>query len=574
LASIKSLPLILSSSLIQLGVLISIHTIARITAPDTSVGLVWLVGIPLIALTTYAQTSTLSLTKTKHIIPIAFISITSLLSLYIPINTLAISLLSILGWLVISPSTTLFPRKNHLPYWAIYTLFLMILTTFVDIQKTDLFILIAHLSLYYTFAPLPNWQHVVKRGFFVLLTIIFYAQFISFARATWLGFIAAMPLFYILATHTYDTRNIKEFLIDIAFTLATIAALILTIIFQYHHKSIWIATPIFAVIGLGIANTLRVALHQTSQTLTLPTFGKIILAGILLILTFTIDLKTLPYHLYIAIYPILFGLFLYICKKSNAVEAFLLTRVILILLFLKLQFISLNLTNIVIYIILIAGYAITTRRFTPQKTEKDNWLLAFLIMFGLIVSAPTIPYHINTFFPTGTTQEITAISNAQTRVQIYAKDALTGTARTSMWKSSFPWIKDYWFIGSGLDTIKYMYPQYRRPEYGILEGGHNFTPDRLHNEYLNTFATKGLIGGLLYYVGVIGLVFLIVLRRIYLTSTHPINYIRAGLLAGAGIYLCQVLFNFGVVATLVLFYVLLGLALATSRKEFETHDPT
>ena len=73
-------------------------------------------------------------------------------------------------------------------------------------------------------------------------------------------------------------------------------------------------------------------------------------------------------------------------------------------------------------------------------------------------------------------------------------------ARIYMWLSVPPWIMDYPLFGSGPDTIRYLYPKYRHPEYGIHEGGHNFTPDRLHNEYLNTLVTKGIVGFTIKYI--------------------------------------------------------------------------
>ena len=132
-------------------------------------------------------------------------------------------------------------------------------------------------------------------------------------------------------------------------------------------------------------------------------------------------------------------------------------------------------------------------------------------------------------------------------------------------ESSFPWIKDHLLIGSGLDTIKYMYPVYRRSEYGKLEGGHNYTPDRLHNEYLNVLATKGILGFIAHYIIFIGGSCIILLISIHKHSKNPLQFLILGSLGGAFVYLGQVLFNFGVIATLTLFFLLIGLSLCLKK---------
>ena len=55
-------------------------------------------------------------------------------------------------------------------------------------------------------------------------------------------------------------------------------------------------------------------------------------------------------------------------------------------------------------------------------------------------------------------------------------------------------------------------------------------------------------------------------------QNNPYRYIVAGLWTGASIFLVQVLFNFGVVATLVLFYSFIGLSLAITLHEDYTND--
>ena len=115
-----------------------------------------------------------------------------------------------------------------------------------------------------------------------------------------------------------------------------------------------------------------------------------------------------------------------------------------------------------------------------------------------------------------------------------------------------------------------MFPKYREPRYGILEGGHNYTPDRLHNEYLNTLATKGLFGFVAFYIAFLGTWAYQVLRVIYERRERPEALWVSGAIAGVGVYFFQVLFNFGVVATLFMCFVLMGFAYSFVRSEPES----
>ena len=197
------------------------------------------------------------------------------------------------------------------------------------------------------------------------------------------------------------------------------------------------------------------------------------------------------------------------------------------------------------------------------------WLKSILILFVILFSLPTAVLKISAILNTEDQVSYKILDTATKKVKQIKTESLKGSPRASMWRSSIPWIKDYWLIGSGLDTIKYMYPKYREPKYGIVEGGHNYTPDRLHNEYLNTLATKGVYGFITYYILFIGGAMLIILKGLYRLRESPIFFLGLGTCMGAFIYLGQVMFNFGVVATLVLFYILLALSVCFSQLKDE-----
>lgn len=157
------------------------------------------------------------------------------------------------------------------------------------------------------------------------------------------------------------------------------------------------------------------------------------------------------------------------------------------------------------------------------------------------------------------------------RTQTYAAAYTEGTARTSMWKSGLVWWLDSprnFFFGTGPGTIKEFYPVYRRTDYGRLEGGHNYTPDQLHNDYINILATRGLFGFITYFVWLIPLGMLMMLGKLKNEGIKPANYILVGLFSGLFVYLGQTMFNFGVVATRIIFYEYFCLGLV-----MVLHDP-
>lgn len=413
--------------------------------------------------------------------------------------------------------------------------------------------------------PSPKWISALKIAILVITGLIFYTQFLSFSRATWIGFIGAMPLYYLLVSHTFDQRSSFRFSCDFFATGITMAAFYTSYVFQLHQKGWGIAIPLFVLIGGYLIYSWR-ELHQLSEE-----SNALSLRGILSFL----GMVTLVFFAFIApplgdsgwmnvlLYGVLWGGFLFLALRFRGAKRHFLGRLSVILVFTLLQFIGLSFMMVTAYTVLaIAVYLLVLRENPTLNPEKRFFLGAFIVIFGALVVIPTLPMLLSDVLKSEDTDSLAAISNAQHKMTTYSVDAIQGSARTSMWKSSFPWIKDYWLIGSGLDTVKYMYPDYRRSEYGILEGGHNFTPDRLHNEYLNNLATRGVLASLVYYLGIIVGWYLIVVRGYFRFGNNQYRYLLAGCVTGATIYLGQVMFNFGVVATMVLFYVLMGLGWA------------
>lgn len=127
--------------------------------------------------------------------------------------------------------------------------------------------------------------------------------------------------------------------------------------------------------------------------------------------------------------------------------------------------------------------------------------------------------------------------------------------RLSWWLSSLAMIKDKPFLGFGLSTFRDNYNQYRRTDYLVPGPGNiqdSITPEAAHNEYLNLAVTQGLIG-LLAFLILIGFALKQVAKPFYLSLCF---------LGGLLVYLLQIFFNFPVIATAGMFFLLLGAAVS------------
>ncbi len=406
------------------------------------------------------------------------------------------------------------------------------------------------------FKPNYTW---LKWVLFIVTGLIYYNQFLSYSRATWMGFIAALTFFYFMLNDLYDLSSKQRLIIDFTLTAVALGAFYIWTIFHYTEKSLLIG----AVISVILCGYLAYQIWRSE--LSIPHAAISIGFSLLLYFNFLFSLPTDIWWLKGIYHLVLSAALCLMVLRLPSSTHNLVSKLILILIFTKLQFCAISWTSILLFSVAIGLFILLTYRDKIMAdTEYRFWQYSFLILFGAIVIIPSLPTHFGNLLKSqdkGTTVLDTVVQ----KVNSYENVAIEGTARTSMWKSSLPWIKDYPILGSGLDTIKYIYPKYRLPDYGILEGGHNFTPDRLHNEYLNTLASKGIIGFLAYYVGVIGLWFGLILSAYYRLKNHPNRFLLAGVMAGTMIYLGQVLFNFGVVATLVLFYILMGLGIAIAK---------
>jgi len=428
-------------------------------------------------------------------------------------------------------------------------------------------------------------SELIKWALFASTSVIYYTMYLSYSRATWLGFVGSMPLLYFLAHGLFFKRSKNIFIGDILFTLVAIATFFLTAIFRLNQLGIFFGVPTYIIVSsylIYVWYNNKVEHKKDSRKLDILTIPLIL--GIALF-NFLLPLEIFKAFTFTGagIKIILAAIIIIATLKSSANTKHLLARVAIVLIFTKLQFVTTFIFAIMDYftilLLFLAATQFSERTYNGDESieelrgqrEGRFWLNAYLVMFAVVIIIPSFS-NLATDFGSRNVEGLPAASSVRNKIDTYQRDAIKGTARTSMWKSSIPWIKDYWLLGSGLDTIKYQYPNYRRPEYGRLEGGHNFTPDRLHNEYLNTLASKGIVGFVTYYLIFILSWFLICIGGLYkfIKKNNPYQFILVGSMIGCLVYLGQVLFNFGVVATLVLFYILLGSGIAISNeKDFD-----
>ncbi|MBT6121617.1 O-antigen ligase family protein, partial [bacterium] len=397
---------------------------------------------------------------------------------------------------------------------------------------------------------------------FMATSLIYYTQFLSFSRATWLGFIGVMPIFYLMVTQLLAKKSKTLYIADFFFTAIAVASYILFDIFQVQETKpilgivlifillAWIVVSYFKFdisnqnedslkwietsrdrksdnnsLGNDSEKELRDKniLQKLSEKAIDPRHSGIVL--VVFIVGFYLN-YIMRYESFIGTYvtqPSVYLLYfmmtvglIYISLLSRGSLRIIISRLSIIAIFSKLQFVAVDPKSVLLYASLLVIFFITGLRGNRYlERDKKKWLILFLVVFGFVITLPIIPGYIDQFVEGKQNQSLLVMKAVESKTGSYKKDAEKGTARTSMWKSSIPWIKDHLLLGSGPDTIKYMYPKYRLADYGVLEGGHNFTPDRLHNEYLNTLASKGIIGFISFYFGIVLFWFVFVIKDIY-----------------------------------------------------------
>jgi len=423
-----------------------------------------------------------------------------------------------------------------------------------------------------------KWQY--KVGMVLFNALIFYAQYLSFSRATWVGFVLAMPFFYLFLFRLIGIHRPRLMVLDALSVLVGLFVFSLYYVFEFHLVAPMVGILFFVLclmcVGLW-ALVYRLYEGETTR-ISLSWVGAVglVLMALYVGAVYKGEFSGYKQLLWVAFQCGCIAIPLLLTRYFSVSFSRFVLRLFVVMFFFRLQYVVLSLSSVLLEMCLMGGvfYLLFSDQNQDGRDEK-RWSFAVMVSFFLVVLLPALPNLLSSLVPASKADkptELLAMDNVRGRVKGLSV-AETGSARVSMWKSAVQWSLDYWLVGSGLDTIKYMYPIYRRSDYGILEGGHNFTPDRLHNEYLNNLTTRGTLATLVYYGGIILGWLLLVLKALPRLSRSPYRFFSLALMTGGLIYLGQVMFNFGVVATLVLFYLCVGASWAISiYPDFESDD--
>ncbi len=352
------------------------------------------------------------------------------------------------------------------------------------------------------------WAMGSQGTLYGIMVIIFHAQVLSYSRATWLGFFAAMIFFFIFACKNFLPKSgTRVLMTDVFLTIFIVAIFFMYYLFNVYKITWLLGVPMVFLFGLYAWFLWRMFKDPRQVALRLA---------------------------------IIFG-------------------------FSELQHITQGMGHFFLFFAVGALiFALVWRQALGRSVRA--WLVILYMTYGVVACLTVFPIMWAEFTGTKETlREMPMEFNLKSKIESVGTVAIEGSARSSMWKTSIRWWLDgprNFLVGTGPDTVKYMYPIYRRADYGILEGGHNFTPDKVHNDYFNTLITRGLLGFVAFYFGLVVFFISAIVRSIDRYHDHPIRFLQAGLLAGSFVYLGQTFFNFGVVATLSLFFILMSLGTA------------
>jgi tetratricopeptide (TPR) repeat protein len=151
-------------------------------------------------------------------------------------------------------------------------------------------------------------------------------------------------------------------------------------------------------------------------------------------------------------------------------------------------------------------------------------------------------------------QEIQSISDDISLVKPKKEYQLVGGAagRIEIWKTTLAIIKDYPLLGIGPENLEVLFPYYKTIEYVRSSSDYNRS-NRAHNQILEFFMTRGILGGLIY-LAILATLFYFGIRLIIKGEKLGIPILCTQIA-----YIVQNLFGFGTLSISSIFWLSAGI---------------
>lgn len=188
---------------------------------------------------------------------------------------------------------------------------------------------------------------------------------------------------------------------------------------------------------------------------------------------------------------------------------------------------------------------------------------------GLLMVLVFLSVAINVFENESMLTRMNSVMKDAYKVASQQSTGYEGSSRLFIWEESLPLIKEYFWIGSGPDTFKYVFPATPEEREQYL-GNRNMIVDKAHNEYLQIAITIGVPALILYMI----LTLVVLTKAFQAAKVAPERekILLYGLVSAIFGYLVQAFFNISVVSVAPYYWAILGVTLALSAKQLQKRE--
>ncbi len=138
-------------------------------------------------------------------------------------------------------------------------------------------------------------------------------------------------------------------------------------------------------------------------------------------------------------------------------------------------------------------------------------------------------------------------------------------ARLNMWRTAIEIIKDYPFLGVGIDAIRTVFLKYQSPQH-VKYKELRKVAEKLHNEVLQITSTAGFFG-LFAYLFLLVTIVIKVIKLFKNLNDKFLFFTSIGIISGLFAYFVSGQFSFSLITTGILFWIYVGMVDISSKKE-------